>query len=199
MRYFLILLNFLIFGVGHSQNAYLIASQQPLGGGSTLLSPPLASNPNPELITGNAAAYGIDEANNVTTGVETTQVTLTAVTDDDGYEGDLAMNISADAVDGSYSRHLITGQTGGTTYEWAFDARVIQNAGVGMTVRYVDASGATDMLTDFTNAAWGTPLTGTFTTSSNTTNFRIEVYITVFFGGSDVGDNANYKLSLKVQ
>lgn len=170
------------------------------GGGGSLLEPPLDSNPNTELITGNAASFPLGEVNGISgiTVVGPGETTLTSELVDDGYEGDYVAKIDAGGNSSGYARaeHQSVTVSASTTYEYVL---LYRHSGSGVTGRFkVDDITSVEEVNGLSATTW-TELSGTFTTGGSDTTATFEIWCQRPFLGADGTEWIEYKLTVKEQ
>ena len=163
--------------------------------GSSLLSPPLLNNPNPELNTGNASAFGADEVNGTTTGQTPVNANVASILEDDGYVGDYVFEVEATATTFGRARHTFTGLTSGATYEWAILYKNEGANGIRVTTTNTDSAN----LVYETSPGPGYHLRqGVFVSTGTTMEVGFWTYHAPT-GDATVGDKNRYKFSFKAQ
>lgn len=204
IKIFILLLPFAMFSQqGIFDLAVEISTQQKAASGPSLLAAPLSSNPNPELITGNAAAFGSDEVNG-TTGVSPigASTIVTSILEDDGYVGDYVLHCDVNGDTGGYARaeHTIS-VSSSTTYDLAFLYRHVRTSGSSGRLRVSASSGTLLEVNGFSTTTWGllNTTTQTFTTGASDTSITISIWPQRPFTSPDGGEELFYKLSVKQQ
>lgn len=158
----------------------------------TYLTRPNDSNPNPELITGDAVSFAPNEANAITnTGVINSGVDNTSEANTShGYNAQYVRRVTANTT-GTLRRTSIafTG-VNGTSY----DIDIVKRAGTGGSGRYYIATNVvTPVDTIFTNTDWDID---SFTiVCNNSSTIRIELY--GYDDNSTIGDWSEYLVSVK--
>lgn len=185
------LISILVFFIGlasYGQRDLLIASRQQVS------CDPSASNPNPQLVTGNATAYCDDEANAApATGGgngqnNPTGATVASVADNGSGYGDYALEITALDGTSDRNRHYFT-VTSGEIYEYRISVRMV----TGTSGRFYFFNTTTTESTFFSSTSWA-EYTGEVTASS--TSLRLEVWAA---NSGSAGDKSRYKFSLKLK
>lgn len=199
--YILLVLPIVVFSQGEIfRYAQELARQQKVTAPS-LLPPPLDSNGNTELITGNAAAFPNNEVDGISgiTAVGPAEVQVTSEEIDDGYEGDYVARVFANTYTGGYGRaeHQSVSVSSSTTYEYVL---LYRHSGTGTSGRFRVYDGSSNIVdtnglsqTDFTE------LSGTFTTGGSVTSVDFEIWCSRPFLSSDGTEWIEYKLTVKEQ
>ncbi len=175
---------YLTNATGQGINAQDTAAKSP-----SLLPAPLASNPNPELVMGNALAFGTDEVNGVA-GISSSLDKESALVDD-GYVGDYVIRTTETTNNFQTLVHS-TGvtATANEVFEYAVVARRVSGSGNG-TIRMRIGGNNTSTHTIST--------TGAFQLYSNTFSEAAGGAVDFQFLQATAGDVFEMKVSIKRQ
>jgi hypothetical protein len=160
-----VLLFFPLLSFGQS-GLLLLAKEQGLG--SSLLSPPLLSNANTELITGNAAAFGVDNLDGLSGITANASALISSVSDDNGYEGTYVLKVYANGQTTGYQYAILSGIGSGIPSGTSFDfAYVYKREGGTAAARFRINDGTSNVIehNDLSSTSWSAPVTGTFVTA----------------------------------
>lgn len=167
--------------------------------GTALNPPPLNGNANPELVTGNALAFGTDEVNGIANITTNSSPLVTSELIDDGYEGDYVLRIDANGQTNGYARIFHNGitVTGSTTYDFAL---LYKHEGTQAgDFRILGNSSGTLYDSAALSATTFTLVTGSFTTGASDTTIQAEIWTQAPFASADGTEAVEAKLSIKAQ